>query len=145
MLTHSQARSIAEARWGRGGTHSYRTNRRGAFYFSCSSHGGFVIDARALQDEEFICIYRYVEPEWATQYGTKIMHPYRTRTLRTYHPPKPFRFFLLEEDCDWCLAPHFAGINLIQRPFDPDHVKRTFDQWLVPRSTNSVTQVTPTT
>lgn len=133
MMTHSMARSIAEAAWGRGGTHSYRTNRYGAFYFSCSGHGGFVIDARALSDEQYIKISKYVPPQQATQYGGAVMHPYRTRSLRTVHPPKPFKFFMLEEDCDWCLAPLFANINLVERPFSMELAQRTFDQWIAKR------------
>ncbi len=133
MMTHTQARTIAEAAWGRGGTTSYRTNRFGAFYFSCSSHGGFVIDARALSDDQYIAISKYVRPEQATAYGGSLMHPFRRYRLRTAHPPKPFKFFMLEEDCDWCLAPLFAGINLIHNPFSDDQAQRTFDRWISSR------------
>ena len=67
MITHSQARSMAEANWGRGGTKSRRTNRTGAFYFSCSSHGGYIIDGRAMSEEARKAISAYREPETTSE------------------------------------------------------------------------------
>lgn len=55
FLTHSLARSIAEARWGRGGTQSYPVNRR-HYYFACSGHGGFVIE-KVDTDFAGLCIW----------------------------------------------------------------------------------------
>ena len=107
LLTYEQARQLAEEEWGRGGTDSHPTNRPGAYYFSCSAHGGFVIDTRTLTDTEFLCISKYVQPH--------------------FRPPFP-RVFLLEEDCNWCLAPYFAGINLIDKPFRDELIKSTFDR-----------------
>jgi len=52
LLTREQATGLAESLWGTGGTASDRTNRDGAFCFSCSAHGGFVIDDRALTGRE---------------------------------------------------------------------------------------------
>lgn len=46
------ARYIAEAMWGSGGTRAQRTNRQGAYYYSCSQHGGYVVDGKALTFEE---------------------------------------------------------------------------------------------
>jgi hypothetical protein len=45
------SRRIAEQMWGRDAT-EYKTNRKGARYFSCSQHGGYVVDSRCLTDEE---------------------------------------------------------------------------------------------
>jgi hypothetical protein len=139
MLTHSQARSIAEAVWGRGETHSYRTTRPGAFYFSCSGHGGFVIDVACLTDEELVAISPYVNLEEAElfKWGRKSLfsHPYRRRGGRysiaaTRHVIK---FILLEEDCDWCLAYLFTGIRHRDKPAKGEDAQRTFDQWITPR------------
>ncbi|TGR74839.1 hypothetical protein EN836_33120 [Mesorhizobium sp. M1C.F.Ca.ET.193.01.1.1] len=138
MLTHSQARSIAEAVWGTGGTHSTRTNRNGAFYFSCSSHGGFVIDARCLAHDEYARIRRYVDPEQAEDYGKAVNHPYRRRSFKVTHAQlcnrEDFEFFLLEEDCDWCLAPLMADIRTLDGRMTNEDAQRTFDQWIAPRA-----------
>ncbi|MFA6926804.1 MAG: hypothetical protein WCQ69_07405 [Bacteroidales bacterium] len=57
------ARHIAEMSWGTGGTSSYRTNRRGAYYYSCSSHGGYVVDSRALSRKEIVEINQHIRPD----------------------------------------------------------------------------------
>lgn len=139
MLTHSEAKTIAEAAWGRGGTHSEPTTRQGAFCFSCSGHGGFVIDQRALTDEELLAISPYVSFEDATLYtwGKRrtLMQPYRTKGARVsaMSREETFKFFLLEEDCDWCLAYLFTGIRHKKKPADLEAAQRTFDQWIRPR------------
>lgn len=52
MLKKKAARKLAEQEWGELGTSYRRTNRKGAFYFHCSRHGGYVVDSRCLSDEE---------------------------------------------------------------------------------------------
>ncbi|KQS84296.1 hypothetical protein [Rhizobium sp. Leaf383] len=141
MLTHNQARVIAEAVWGRGGTHSEPVNRPGAFYFSCSGHGGFVIDQRALKDEELLAISPHVNFEDARIYSwgkrKTLMHPYRTTGARVSAMAREedFKFFLLEEDCDWCLAYIFTGIRHRYKPAKEEAAQQTFDQWIKPRMT----------
>lgn len=49
-LTSTIARGIARQRGEV--QQSYKTNRKGAYYFSCSGHGGFIIDSQALSKEE---------------------------------------------------------------------------------------------
>lgn len=105
MLNHSQARQIAEAMWGRGGTNSRPTQRPGAFYFSCSGHGGFIIDAKAINPNP-----EYPEPEEYRLYGNKLWWAGRRTTLRTRHEPLYGKYYAFEEDCDWCLPVKFAGI-----------------------------------
>ena len=58
-----QARPIAELMWGRGGTNAMKTNRRGAYYFSCSSHGGYLVCAKDLTDAERRSLDPYIKPE----------------------------------------------------------------------------------
>ncbi|RUU78233.1 hypothetical protein [Mesorhizobium sp. M7A.F.Ca.MR.362.00.0.0] len=134
MLIHSQARSIAEALWGTGGTHSARTNRAGAFYFSCSGHGGFVIDARCLAHDEYARLCKHAEPEQAQDYGKAIMHSYRKRSFKVTPTQlanmQDFEFFLLEEDCAWCLAPLMAGIHTLDGYTTCEVAQKTFDQWI---------------
>lgn len=118
MLNHSTARQIAEKMWGKGGTTSYRTNRRGAFYFSCAGHGGFIIDGRAFSPQEIAQLTQFVDGYDATEFryhGKPVfMHPWRTRGVK-YNGGfgfTNFKIFLFEEDCDWCLPVIFAGIRI---------------------------------
>lgn len=62
-VTSSMARNIAETMWGRGGTTARKTNRPGVYYYSCASHGGYVVDPRALTEDERKRIDQYIEPE----------------------------------------------------------------------------------
>lgn len=122
MITASQARSMAETRWGSGGTHGYRTNRRGAFYYSCSSHGGFVIDSRCLTPQEIADFNKNrLQPldaleivESKTDKVVKFRGPevYRTVSYRSYSQrSRNVPIFFAEEDCDWCIPVLFAGIT----------------------------------
>lgn len=137
MLNHSQARIIAEAMWGRGGTSSEPTNRTGAFYFSCSGHGGFVIDTRALTDEELVAISEHVDPEEASIYSWRrrqiLIHPYRTRSVIVplIAEREDFKFILLEEDCAWGLAYICTGIRHRNKPAAAEHVQATFERYYV--------------
>lgn len=125
FLTSSLARQTAEGRWGRGGTTAYKTNRKGAYYFSCAGHGGFVISGSALSEDERNKIREFVSPEIMTVYvdnetdkALLAFHPFRRNRgkLRGYGPAGyrivEEEIFLLEEDCDWALAVKFAGIMI---------------------------------
>jgi len=57
------ARRIAEAMWGTGGTNATKTNRRGAYYYSCSAHGGYVVSGDCLTEEEKAKLHEYITPE----------------------------------------------------------------------------------
>lgn len=139
-LTSALARATAEARWGRGGTTAYKTNRKGAYYFSCAGHGGFVISAKALSASEYEALSKYVTPEVMTVYIANednsvllAFHPFRLKSGKLpYAGPLGHRvekeeLFLLEEDCDWSLAVILAGI------MTPDMTKeaaeKTFYDW----------------
>jgi hypothetical protein len=140
FLTSSLARQTAESQWGRGGTTAYKTNRKGAYYFSCSSHGGFVISADALSKDEYAAISEFVTPEIMTVYVSndtnKVMlafHPFRRNSgkLRGYGP-NGYRIvkeevFLLEEDCNWALAVKFAGIKV--KDMKEEAAEKTFFDW----------------
>jgi hypothetical protein len=131
MLTHNQARLIAEGEWGKGGTHSYPTNRRGAFYFGCSGHGGFVIDAATFTPEERALVQRYATPEKYTTYGTKLSWPGRKRwplTTTSSVVKREGEYFLFEEDCAWCLPVLFAGITAGDT-MTTTGAQSTFDQY----------------
>lgn len=139
-LTSSLARATAEARWGRGGTTAYKTNRKGAYYFSCSGHGGFVISAKALTAAEYEAVSKYVTPEVMTVYldnetDTVLLayHPFRQNAgklrgvgSKGYRAEKE-EIFLLEEDCAWSLAVILAGI--MTSDMTKEAAEKTFYNW----------------
>ena len=140
FLTASLARQTAEAQWGRGGTTSYKTNRKGAYYFSCSGHGGFVISGSALSEDERNKISEFVSPEIMTVYidneTNKVLlafHPFRRNSgkLRGYgsagYRIVEEEIFLLEEDCNWALAVKFAGIMV--KDMTVEAADKTFFNW----------------
>lgn len=127
LLTHSQARGLAESIWGPGGTTACRANRTGAFYFSCSGHGGFVIDDRALtgQERERLAAAGFTADScWGVRDATGRIVTVRHRdsqVLRprrvTYQPGRGERVdasipvWIFEEDCDWAAVYVFTGIR----------------------------------
>lgn len=139
-LTSALARATAEARWGRGGTTAYKTNRKGAYYFSCAGHGGFVISAKTLSPTEYKEISKYVTPEVMTVYVANednsvllAFHPFRLKSGKLpYAGPMGHRVekeevFLLEEDCAWSLAVVLAGI--MTADMTKDAAAKTFYNW----------------
>lgn len=151
MLKHSEARSIAESLWGTGGTHSYRTNRRGAFYFSCSGHGGYVIDSTAFSGEELAAIAPHVSvTDTYTRFSwvkyNRFHHSYKRRATRYAGRATITNgtFLVFEEDCDWSIVDHLTGIHRIDddwRPYSQHvityHAAKTFERWIVSRSNGS--------
>lgn len=133
-MTASIARSVAESKWGRGGTKSYRTNRKGVYYFSCAGHGGYVLPASVLTDEEYESVVRYVSPHEADVYynSNKVvyMHPFRSKGGRISYPYETAKekFFLFEEDCDWAVLEKFTGIRLKNYSTNSDY-QATFWAW----------------
>lgn len=142
-LNSSRARSIAESAWGRGGTISYKTNRKGAYYFSCSGHGGYVVDAEALTEEERALIAPYAKADrcfYAARNGEVyfFQNPYSTRAGRYYRYSDTetgyAEIYLFEEDCDWAILEHFTDICHAGRvpPKDMTHKQlaaATFQRW----------------
>lgn len=126
MITASQARSMAVSRWGTHAT-SARTNRRGAFYFSCSSHGGYIIDGRCLTLDETNNILKYLPAEFATEVfatnkpevAVKFRGPDSNRNLTYYGHSQQTRQILIfygEEDCAWSVIEKFTDIRMADSP-----------------------------
>ncbi len=143
-LKHSEARNIAESLWGSGGTTSYATNRNGAFYFSCSGHGGFVISANALTATERKAIDQYCQAERGIRYIARngkstLMHAFRKRGTRiAYAYTVQCDFYIFEEDCDWSIVITQTGIRLRGRDSATDPMIKsaaeTFKRWIAPRA-----------
>lgn len=140
LITGSQARSMASSQWGVA-NRGLRTNRRGAFYYSCSSHGGYVIDSRCLTREELANVQQYLSPEIAheirridTGEAVKFRGPLTRRILK-YHAGSErvheVPIFFAEEDCAWAVIEKFTGIRTVNTPFnDPEP---TFQRWYGPK------------
>lgn len=139
MINHSRARSMAESNWGTHGTTSYKTNRKGAFYFSCSGHGGFVIDSRCLSEEELNKMRTYLKSETAHEVvrsdGSvrRFRGPFSRQTLK-YTPHfetiRSVEIFFAEEDCDWAVPVVVAGIKI--ESMERENAIRSFLQWQKP-------------
>lgn len=153
-LDASLARNIAETAWGRGGTDAMRTNRRGVYFFSCSAHGGYVVDGKALTSEEVAKISQYMgerdflnllvgeKTDWA---GGK---PIVTKYILGYHNPqsikrKKIRYpsimvnvrwekypvYLFEEDCDWSVLENLTDIRVLATLKSPTHEQAIKDSF----------------
>jgi hypothetical protein len=123
LIGHSNARVMAEQSWGKHGTTSHKTNRRGVFYFSCSGHGGFVIDADALTEAEQKSLDQYLPHDTAEIFFDKstgkihrCLSPFtdkrRTFTYRMSWGRADKKIYLAEEDCDWAILVLFCGITV---------------------------------
>ena len=118
--------------WGRGGTQSIRTNRSGAYYFTCSGHGGYIVDSRALTDDEKNLLHDHIDPTKATLFVQHrqdgdyvIQHDFqrfggRQMTCR-YNPREgrvdnvDFPVYVFEEDSDWRILEECTNIRLLTK------------------------------
>jgi hypothetical protein len=125
---------MAETHWGRGGTHGYKTNTRGAFYYSCSGHGGYVIDGRCLTEVEHQALRNHIQMPGGytateivddqTQKVVKFRGPENYRSLRYYRATQTVRtipILFAEEDCDWAVLEFFTDIRILGHE-DRDHL-----------------------
>ena len=130
-----QARAIAEMMWGRDGTNTHRVNRVGAYYYSCSGHGGYLVAANVLSDEERLVLDKYNKPESINilvqqQNGVDFVvavdnspisrgiTKHRSFRVDTSKGPvnwKRFEIYAFEEDCAWSILEKFTDIRLIQK------------------------------
>ena len=139
-LNASRARSFAETLWGRGGTTPYRTDRRGFWYYSCAGHGGYVVDGRALTDDERAEIDKCVKPDivwvlWRDGRAVKVSNPHTMRRQRFYARvtdtlDKAYPVYFFEEDCDWSVVEHITGVRskaTCEWAQTPEYVEQAFD------------------
>lgn len=152
------ARRIAELEWGKGGTTAYRTNRRGAYYYSCSGHGGYVVDSRCLTAQERRRIDRYTRPlplrllvqrrnGAEVVIGVNCVHfqscgPYRQKSYR-YGPSlgpvdwQDLPVYTFEEDCEWAILEKLTDIVRVDDLRMSERKRRgmanrTFKHWVKP-------------
>lgn len=129
------ARYIAEAMWGPGGTRAQRTNRTGAYYYSCSQHGGYVVDGKALTFEErekidTWCLPNYlnllvqrlrgldgIEADYVIGIDYRNVTNIQMRQKRferfsysAYTKWVKYPVYLFEEDIAWCVLELFTDV-----------------------------------
>jgi len=124
-------RRIAEALWGTGGTSSCKTNRKYVGYYSCSSHGGYVVDSKALTDKEKAQIEQYVKPTRLPLYvqyrrdgdyvfgiGLRSIQRYGNGKASFRYDPSlgpaeivDYPIYTFEEDCEWVVLEKFTDIR----------------------------------
>jgi hypothetical protein len=124
--TTINARRIAELLWGRGGTIAYKTNRKGTYYYSCSAHGGYVVDGRVLTETEKAKINRHVKPEtlnFLVDSETNEVYGVSYNTFTCYgkrnfkYPAgkkvewKTVEVYTFEEDCAWAVLELYTNIR----------------------------------
>jgi len=130
------ARHIAGLMWGEV-NESYRTNRHGAYYYSCAGHGGYVVDNRCLTKRERAKIDRYVKPlpmrilvqhrngrggdvvigtdcRYFISCGTRAS--FRGKSYRYCPSLGPVEWqdlpvYIFEEDCDWAVLEKLTDIR----------------------------------
>ncbi len=150
-LTASVARTLAEQNWGTGGTHAYKTNRKGVFYFSCSGHGGYVVNAKALTEQEHQNIEAFVKPDHVSLLVQHLntgdvvigvqsplsVRPRRFRFFPAYGAVEwqDYPFYFFEEDCDWALLEHFTDIRRVSvhqnLEAHEQAIQRTIEAWFL--------------
>lgn len=121
-------RNLAEALWGRGGTKAHKTNRKGAYYYSCSGHGGYLVNAQALTPSEIESLNKFIKPielpvlvgpdsliygvDYASQskYGTgkrRFLCPQGSKW-------ESVQVYVFEEDCDWAVLETLTDIRIVR-------------------------------
>lgn len=145
----SRLRNFAEALWGRGGTNAYPTNRNGAYYFSCSGHGGYVVPAKVLSPLEREAIDKYEKPQKVRAFYDKatgkflgLFNPFLAGT-RHLKIPSRYEYeeiaedvYVFEEDCDWAILEKFTNIRadvgstMSQAEREAD-IERSFKEWQI--------------
>lgn len=123
-LNHSRARAMAASLWGTV-NHSYRTNRSGCFYFSCSGHGGYVIDGNALTDEEYAAVTQYIAPDIAKTVVKPggdmrgMLNPFARGGSRTSRylgdVVVDTPIIVAEEDCAWAILEHLTAVAVTDK------------------------------
>jgi hypothetical protein len=129
-ITYSIAKTLAEQSWGRGGTSSYKTTRNGVFYFSCSGHGGYIVNASSLSAKERsdieavtkpeilrIAVQHYFDGSGSFVIGCVGPENFKRKSIRYFFHLGPvqwqdYEYFVFEEDCEWSILETFTDIRV---------------------------------
>lgn len=134
QITAAEARAIATAMWGKI-NHTYKTNTKGAYCFSCEGHGGFIVATESIPNNQRDFVNKYSREYEAIRYTntntnkSRLMHHARIRGARfAYNKTENIKYYIFEEDCEYCIAV-LAGINLKTTPIQIQDAKQTFWNW----------------
>jgi len=159
-------RQIAEAMWGTGGTHAVKTNRKGAYYYSCSANGGYVVSLNALTEEEKSLLNQYTETmkiqalvqnrtdgDYIIAVSLSGIQRYVGKNRRYRYTPHlgqvkwvDIEFYAFEEDCDWAILEKLTDVKTLDRESTCTPEKRqeivdnTFERWATPKRKSPDTQ-----
>jgi len=144
------ARTIAEYQWGLNGTHSARTNRKGAYYYACSGHGGYVLDPRCLTGDEVAKLETFgFKPDHydvliqgdniigVNLNPIKSFGPWKSKRHR-FDPSKGHTdwhrqyVYIFEEDCDWAVLEFCTDIRVKKT-----HLTKEISEEWIARTINS--------
>ena len=127
QLSHSKARQFAYNLWGTVNG-SYKTNRKGVYYFHCAGHGGYIVDGMALTKPEQELINKDMPPHYTvvsyninTGENVKMFNPFSFRSHQiTYKPScesymENYPIYVFEEDCDWSILEHHTDIRIAEK------------------------------
>jgi hypothetical protein len=135
-------RLIAQKMWGECNA-AYRTNTKNAYYYSCAGHGGYIVKAEALTEEQKENISKFEKPlriqeltddngkVWGTNYNDI---PSSCRSQTRFKAPPNAKwidkwFYVFEEDCAWAILEKFTNIRLKNSITTDDIIEKTFNQW----------------
>jgi len=144
------ARLIAEKMWGTGGTRAYKTNRKGAYYYSCAGHGGYIVKSEALSETEKENVKKYwgggyvlyllTDQDTREVYGVDYAHVPASNVKRSNKGFKvklgahvkweKYIFYVFEEDCDWSILEKFTDVRLKDNPSTEEQIESSFNSIL---------------
>jgi len=147
-LTSARAHAIAASNWGSVNTTYKTTGGKGVYYFSCASHGGYIVDGHALTPEQRENIDQHIKPylvyvvldrdtglvkKFQNPFSFKGMRYSRSDALVADHP-----LYVFEEDCAWSLLEKFTPIRRTDAYKDLDGheeaIESSFNSWYANKS-----------
>lgn len=123
MFNTKSARLMAETLWGRGDTDAQRCNSLHAHWFECSEHGGMILDAASLSDEqrdELDAISKPVEA-YTLMAGSQVMRAgfgEPTAVHKSWSEQR-HEVYVFEKDRDWCIPVITLGLGRLSDMRDP--------------------------
>lgn len=152
MVKSSIARRIAKARWSEIND-SIKTNRKYVYYYSCAGHGGYVLDPKALTDEEreeisgvedgisTSSLLLFVQHRTDGTYILKTSTYYLSKIVGSQPIGRAdlskgdaewieYPVYLFEEDCAWSVLEYFTDVRLVDvNTPDDERIKETVENW----------------
>lgn len=123
MFNRKSARLLAETLWGRGETDVQPCNSLKAHWFECSDHGGMIMSAASLTDEQRDEIDRIVKPVEAYALfsgGQPVRAGFGEPTaVHKSWTEQREQVYVFEKDRDWCIPVIVLGMGRLTDMRDP--------------------------